>query len=200
MNTVSYLKDFILKDEVIDENEIYENEGLIYIPVKKRKQFVIYKTKMFVLSDKEPISIPDVFSKQWKRRTESDFRKLLNIASEVQFQQKIVNLIKEGLIVKVIEYRSRGIEIRKRYFIPSYTLQILWIDKDEEKLEKDIIINEKYKDRVKNLKNPYNHVAFDTLLFKTLDKEFILSCNFSFSKTQSGMAVSKNLYTFCSLS
>lgn len=163
MKMLSYLKGFILKDEEIDENEILESEGLIFISVKRKMHTVIYKTKMFVMADKEPSSIPNIFLKQWKRRTESDFRKLLNMTSEIQFQQKIVNFIKEGLIVKVIEYESRGIVIRKEYFIPSATLKMLWIDKDKEQLEKDMMVNKEYIDKVKELNNNFDHSGFEIL-------------------------------------
>lgn len=170
MKGIPYLKGFILKDELIDENKIYESEGLIYIPVKREMHTVIYRTKMFVMADKKPGSIPNVFIKQWKRRTEGDFRKLFNMTSEIQLQQKIVDLINEGLIVKVIEYKSRGTTIKREYFIPSSVLNRLWIGEDKEKLEKDMMVNTKYIDKVKELKNNFDHSAFE-ILRKTIIQE-----------------------------
>ncbi len=170
MNTLDYLQDYILKDETIDENEILENDGLIHMPVKKQKQIVIYKTKVFILSNSEPRSIPSVFQKQWKRRTESDFKKLLNISSGIQFRQKLSDFIKDGFIVKVIEYKSRGIEVSKEYYIPSVSLQRLWADKDDKKLEKERTNNKKYLTKVKELKNPYHHPTFEILRKSILEE------------------------------
>lgn len=170
MKGISYLKSFILKDELIDENKIYESEGLTYIPVKREMHTVIYKTKMFVMSDKKLGSIPNVFIKKWKRRTEGDFRRLFNMTSEIQLQQKIVDLINEGLIVKVIEYKSRGTTVKREYFIPSAVLNRLWIGEDREKLAKDMMVNTKYIDEVKQLKNNFNHSGFE-IVRKTILQE-----------------------------
>lgn len=167
---LEYLKNFIKKEETIEEVEVYEKDNLIHIPAKIKKLTKIYISKEFILSNRKPDRIPVIMQKQFKRRDETDFKHMNNTLSAIQLQQTIIGYLEAGLIYKVIEYRKNGMEIKKDYYIPSKLLQDYWDEKYERYVQNNKNENDEYREKIIRLKNKYEHPYFESLRNYILDQ------------------------------
>lgn len=167
---LEYLRNYIIKGEAIEESEVYEKDGLIHVPVKIKKLTTIYLSKEFILVDRKPDRIPEILQRQFTRRSTADFRHMLNTLSGIRQQQTIIEYLGNGFIYKVIEYRKRGMEVKREYFIPSKYLQDYWKEKLERKVQNSIAIGNEYCAKIISLKNKYEHPDFD-ILRKSILKE-----------------------------
>jgi len=167
---LEYLKNYIKKDEIIEEMQVYEKDNLIHIPIKVKKLTIIYLSKEFILANRKPDRIPVILEKQFSRRNETDFRRMHDTLSAIQLQQTIFGYLETGLVYKVIEYRKNGMEVKKEYYIPSKFLQDYWYEKYEKHLQNSIDVSNQYRERIIGLKNKYEHPHFERLRNNILDE------------------------------
>lgn len=167
---LEYLKSYITKEEIIEDVEVYEKDTLIHIPVKIKKLTKIYLSKEFILSNREPDRIPVTLQKQFRRRDKADFRRMNDTLAGIQLQQTIIGYLEAGLVIKVIEYKNNGMEIKKEYYIPSKLLQDYWDEKYERYVQGNKNVNNKYREKIIELKNKYEHPYFESLRNSILDE------------------------------